>query len=632
MIDINDKDFKLLKMTESLLSRVDDDRLRDDALDRYAILSKKIDEKSFQELVRRIKEYEHNQTLEEELDELEEIDNSYTQLEESQYKFKNIYKMYSDKELSLSELDEIDIEKIRDRKNLILGYLVNNKNIQELKKQLEGWNEQLINEDKKRANARDKFKRLEDELRKSFVNAEGRKETVSAYTSVRNEYEDNGIDLNKLIQDKEFMDETYRTVTSRRQEKEELLETGKICYESNPSKENKEILDNLRMEAVKVRYQLSLIKIARLIASEMDEYDKLIDKREQLLDLIKKRVSYLGTLGKKFVVDPFGRVKIQEQLGYIETSLEDNSKIIMRIRKSINEGSNRLEELINDNSTFLSELNAQDMEFICDKKRFGDIETSFVDIFDTKDDNDDEKIVLDNQIVSVRDTSQGFRTNIVREKTSGVIRRVYEMVMNEEIPDNKIEEAPQLVMEEVDNDIEDILDDKTTQPADDMFELDDISSDTYDSDKHDGIISSGSFVNKDDLDIKKEKPIVSIPHEYLDKINDQSLFENNEGNPFESIKLFDDKASNSLDKTKGNRENMSMEDVVSLKNNKDDSTSFKLDSFPQIKSQELEDEGMEKLESELPDAFWTTNNSPVEDNVTKIDSIDEQVKKLKLVA
>ena len=627
MIDINDKDFKLLKMTESLLSRVDDDRLREDALDRYAILSKKIDEKSFQELVRKIKEYEHNQTLEEELDELEEIDNSYIQLEETQYKFKNIYKMYTDKKLSLSELDEIDIEKIRNRKNLVLGYLVNKKNIQELKKELEEWNEQLINEDKKRANARDKFKRLEDELRKSFVNAEGRKETVSAYTSVRNEYEDNGMDLNKLIQDKEFMDETYRTITSRRQEKEELLETGKICYESNPSKENKEILNNLRMEAVKVRYQLSLIKIARLIASEMDEYDKLIDKREQLLDLIKKRVSYLGTLGKKFVVDPFGRVKIQEQLGYIETSLEDNSKIIMRIRKSINEGSNRLEELINDNSTFLSELNTQDMEFICDKKRFGDI-------FDTKDDNDDEKIVLDNQVVSVRDTSQGFRTNIVREKTSGVIRRVYEMIMNEEIPDSKMEEAPQLVMEEVDNDIEDILDDKITQPADDMFELDDISSDTYDSDKHDGIISSGSFVDKDNSNIKEEKPIVSIPHEYLDKINDQSLFENNEGNPFDSIKLFDDKASNSLDKTKGNRENMSMEDVVSLRDNKDDSASFKLDSFPQTESQELEDEGMEKLESELPDAFWITNSnsSPAEDNVTKIDSIDEQVKKLKLVA
>ncbi len=634
MIDINDKDFKLLKMTESLLSRVDDDRLREDALDRYAILSKKIDEKSFQELVRRIKEYKHNQTLEEELDELEEIDNSYIQLEETQYKFKNIYKMYTDKKLSLSELDEIDIEKIRNRKNLVLGYLVNKKNIQELKKQLEEWNEQLINEDKKRANARDKFKRLEDELRKSFVNAEGRKETVSAYTSVRNEYEDNGMDLNKLIQDKEFMDETYRTITSRRQEKEELLETGKICYESNPSKENKEILNNLRIEAVKVRYQLSLIKIARLIASEMDEYDKLIDKREQLLDLIKKRVSYLGTLGKKFVVDPFGRVKIQEQLGYIETSLEDNSKIIMRIRKSINEGSNRLEELINDNSTFLSELNTQDMEFICDKKKFGDINTSFVDIFDTKDDNDDEKIVLDNQVVSVRDTSQEFRTNIVREKTSGVIRRVYEMVINEEIPDSKMEEAPQLVMEEVDNDIEDILDDKTTQPADDMFELDDISSDTYDSDKHDGIISSGSFVDKDNSNIKEEKPIVSIPHEYLDKINDQSLFENNEGNPFESIKLFDDKASNSLDKTKGNRENMSMEDVVSLRDNKDDSASFKLDSFPQTKSQELEDEGMEKLESELPDAFWITNSnsSPAEDNVTKIDSIDEQVKKLRLVA
>ena len=79
---------------------------------------------------------------------------------------------------------------------------------------------------------------------------------------------------------------------------------------------------------------------------------------------------------------------------------------------------------------------------------------------------------------------------------------------------------------------------------------------------------------------------------------------------------------------------MSMEDVVSLRDNKDDSASFKLDSFPQTESQELEDEGMEKLESELPDAFWITNSnsSPAEDNVTKIDSIDEQVKKLKLVA
>ena len=283
MIDINDKDFKLLKMTESLLSRVDDDRLREDALDRYAILSKKIDEKSFQELVRRIKEYEHNQTLEEELDELEEIDNSYIQLEETQYKFKNIYKMYTDKKLSLSELDEIDIEKIRNRKNLVLGYLVNKKNIQELKKQLEEWNEQLINEDKKRANARDKFKRLEDELRKSFVNAEGRKETVSAYTSVRNEYEDNGMDLNKLIQDKEFMDETYRTITSRRQEKEELLETGKICYESNPSKENKEILNNEDYLMEKLNDQYFKIKEC---LSRCGNIVEDISNKNQIIDIL----------------------------------------------------------------------------------------------------------------------------------------------------------------------------------------------------------------------------------------------------------------------------------------------------------------------------------------------------------
>lgn len=623
MIDINDKDFKLLKMTESLLSRVDDDKLKEDALLRYVSLAERIDENSFQELINKVREYKHNQTLEEELRELEDIDNSYIQLEESQYKFKNIYRMYSDEKLNLSDMDEIDIEKIRNRKNLISGYLVNNKNINDLKKQLEEWNLQLINEEKKKVSTQDKYRRLEEELRKSFMNAEGRRETVSAYTSVKNEYEDNGMDLDRLLHDKEFMDETYKLITSRRQEKEELLETGKICYESNPSKENREILDNLRMEAVKVRYQLSLVKIARLVANDVNEYDKLIDKREQLLDLIKKRVSYLGTLGKKFVVDPFGRIKIQEQLGYIETALQDNSKIITRTRKNINEGSNRLERLINDNSNFLKELNTQDMEFINDKKSFSDIDTSFVNIDDNID-IIDSKSILDNQVVSVRDISQGFKSGIVKEKTAGVIKRVYDMVVNEEVPGNKIEETPQLVLEEVDNN--DLIQDE------DMFLLDDISN----SSKHNtenGFLVDDEFTDNDILNEvslenkdKEDRPIVSIPHEYLNMM-DADIFENNAGNPFEGIKLFDDKTSNSLDKTKGNRENLSMEDVVTLKDNKNDSASFKLDSLSDVDSTEID-----KLEGEMPDAFWITSNSPVKDDVVKIDSIDEQVKKLKLVS
>ena len=219
MIDINDNDFKLLKMNESLLSKIKDKDLIDKTIKDYSLLAKRIDEKNYQEFISKIEDKKHSQTLEEELSYLEELENEYTQLEELQCKFRNIYSMYCDDELSLSDLSVIQIDKIRERKNLISGYLVNVKNIDTTKGELEKFNEQLIFEDKKRTNNRERYLRLEEELKNAFINAEGRKETVSAYTSVKNEYEENGFDIQRLVNDKEYLNIKLVEVHNIRKEK-----------------------------------------------------------------------------------------------------------------------------------------------------------------------------------------------------------------------------------------------------------------------------------------------------------------------------------------------------------------------------------------------------------------------------
>ena len=55
MIVIYDNDFKLLKMNESLLSKIKDKELIDKTIKDYSLLAKKIDERNYQEFISRIK-------------------------------------------------------------------------------------------------------------------------------------------------------------------------------------------------------------------------------------------------------------------------------------------------------------------------------------------------------------------------------------------------------------------------------------------------------------------------------------------------------------------------------------------------------------------------------------------------
>ena len=621
MIDINDNDFKLLKMNESLLSKIKDKDLIDKTIKDYSLLAKKIDERNYQEFISRIKNKKHNQTLEEELSYLEELENEYTQLEELQCKFRNIYSMYCDDELSLSDLSTIKIDKIRERKNLISGYLINIKNIDTTKGELEKFNEQLIFEDKKKTNNREKYLRLEEELKNAFINAEGRKETVSAYTSVKNEYEENGFDIQRLVNDKEYLNSKLIEVQNIRKEKEDLLKTGKICYENMPSKENKEVLNSLNVDAIVARYQLSLLKIVNLIVNYQDSYDKLLEKREQLLDLIKKRVSYLGTLGKKFVVDPFSRIKIQEQVGYIETSLEDNTRMISRIRKSINESSNKLEELMNKNSEFLMIIPQEHDDYIVDKLSFGDVDVSSVDdnilVGDWTNIVDS---VYDNQVISVKDIPNSFKKDIVSEKTRGVITRVYEMVIEDSalnikpLEDENERENTLLETQEVN-----ILRDNNTL------------EDTLEHDKKNEELSEANWQDNGFLidDITSSIKSDNVKKKKLDNDN---LFMDNMSSPFNEIELFGDKVSDAMMVEQGNSDTLTNETIKKLKDKRDVIDELRFDKELSLdKDKEINETVDDGRDSEfnLPEAFWEIKDNNQEKDV---ESIDEQVKKLKLVA
>ena len=621
MIDINDNDLKLLKMNESLLSKIKDKDLIDKTIKDYSLLAKKIDERNYQEFISRIKNKKHNQTLEEELSYLEELENEYTQLEELQCKFRNIYNMYCDDELSLSDLSTIKIDKIRERKNLISGYLINIKNIDTTKGELEKFNEQLIFEDKKKTNNREKYLRLEEELKNAFINAEGRKETVSAYTSVKNEYEENGFDIQRLVNDKEYLNSKLIEVQNIRKEKEDLLKTGKICYENMPSKENKEVLNSLNVDAIVARYQLSLLKIVNLIVNYQDSYDKLLEKREQLLDLIKKRVSYLGTLGKKFVVDPFSRIKIQEQVGYIETSLEDNTRMISRIRKSINESSNKLEELMNKNSEYLMIIPQEHDDYIVDKLSFGDVDVSSVDdnilVGDWTNIVDS---VYDNQVISVKEMPNSFKKDIVSEKTRGVITRVYEMVIEDSALNSKpLEDENERKNSLLETQEVNILHDNNTL------------EDTLEHDKKNEELSEANWQDNGFL-IDDITSSIKIDNAKKKKLDNDNLFMDNMSSPFNEIELFGDKVSDAMMVEQGNSDTLTNETIKKLKDKHDVIDELRFDKELSLdKDKEINETVDDGRDSEfnLPEAFWEIKDNNQEKDV---ESIDEQVKKLKLVA
>lgn len=599
MVDINDNDYKLLKMNESLLSKLSSDDIKfKETIDTYKELAIKIDRSNYNDFIDKINNYSNNQSLQEELEYLDELENGYGQLNEMQCRFRSIYSTYGlDDDFKLSDLGSIDIDEIRERRNLISGYLINNKNIADSKKKLDEYNDKLISLNKEEKENSKRYQYLEEELKRMFLDAEGRIiDSSMKYTSVKMEYSDNGFDLGKLLEDIELLEQTFKQVLSTEMEQKEVLKAVDICYDKMPTKENRETRDVTRIDTVKANYRLALIKIVRLISHYENTYDKIVEKREQLKDLIKKRNEYLNILGKRYAVDPFGRIKIDEQLNYIKTNLRDNAREISRVRKLINEVSNRLDEMTSKNNSFLTEINSSDISFIKDTTSLSDISVGLDDDLIKQ-----IKVYLDNQVANVRDISSEFKIDRVHEKTDGVISRVYQMISNDTKSEKISTYNPELVVENDDSnlldndntlifddsdlfDIESEFDMKSDEP---MFEFDNIGGTEYLADD-----SVGS------MEIEKEQ-------------EDSNLFHDNGDSPFGNIIFFDDKVGDT-----------------------------KEEIFPQLDiTDPYQLSGVKKEEAvvneiddmRMPEVFWKTETKD-DNNSEETESLDEQIKKLKLVA
>lgn len=443
--DANDNLEKLLKMTTTLLQKSTDNQ--DEYLSKYKEYATELDKNGYNKLIDRIKNYEMcSYTLSEEYEELDAIEKEYERLKEKQYDYISIYSKYGNLTLELMPLNLILIDKINKRKEDVLGKLNCDEEIDKCKKELDNLSIRLSEEEKKKALNKEMVCNLERQLRDDFFKAEGRLSSRidgSNYTSVKNEYKLNGYDIEELLNDKNKLNDVFSEATFNKNDKEGFEKAGIISYDVMPTKENKELLDEYHIETVRAKYQLTLIKILVLVGQELDNYNDVWNKRIKLQDLFKYRLIYLKELGINHLIDPFGRIKLTNQMDLLEGIL-DNSKEIINITKRMGSVNDRLDLMISDRNRLLKELSNRE-NFILDDLSMSKM-ASLVSLDDSVIESVD--VYQENQVVEIKEKSSKMNSRIVFEKANGVLSRVNKMMNREEekIEKDSIEVSPDLVI------------------------------------------------------------------------------------------------------------------------------------------------------------------------------------------
>ena len=289
--------------------------------------------------------------------------------------------------------------------------------------------------------------------------------------------------------------------------------------------------------------------------------------------------------------------------------------MISRIRKSINESSNKLEELMNKNSEYLMIIPQEHDDYIVDKLSFSDVDVSSVDdnilVGDWTNIVDS---VYDNQVISVKDIPNSFKKDIVSEKTRGVITRVYEMVIEDSALDIKpLEDRNERENSLLETQEVNILHDNNT--LEDTLEHDDENEELSDANWQDNGFLIDDITSSIKIDNTKKK-----------ELDNDNLFMDNMSSPFNEIELFGDKVSDAMMVEQGNSDTLTNETIKELKDKRDVINELRFDKELSLdKDKEINEIVDSGRDSE---AFWEVKDNNQEKDV---ESIDEQVKKLKLV-
>lgn len=626
---------KLAKMQETLLERTTSDR--ETNLEKYKNIVIQIDEYDFSNLCSELSQVnDHNQTLEEELVFLEQVKGTYQQLLEQQLGFRKVCELYGNDILQLSDLSLIDVEYIDNRINTINGYLINKKNIDVNKKKLEELSEKLITEENNKNLLSRRLLEFEKTLRDNFINAEGRI-IVSGklqYISVISEYNELGYDLKQLLNDNDILNMLLSDVNKEKIEIDEKLKTAEICYNNVPSVDSKQILDDIAIDSLRIKYKLTLLKIVSILAKNYDNYDLFKEKREQLLDLIKYRLNCASKLGMCVSIDPFSRIKVSEQLDML-LSLKDNSKVIKNIKKEIASLDKILDEMLEQNSVYTEQLN-DTKSLMINKTSMNDIDISDVDIKLEEPTNFDVVVVMDNQVISSKELPEQFNSDIVSQKTKQVIKRVNEMMNSISLTDDKVEDVvPELVIvsQTVERDnlvVDEIVDKQDSVNAEDVLdeshndnlsvEGDDVNQE-FENSLFDYMQGTLEQVDLESEDISLEK--INVSDEFDDEIFSSV-------DPFLETQLFTERANDDVEsdvfENHDNFESISGFLEIDSDNNDQNSVYEEIKEFVNSDDEDLELKTDEVVDDEMPEAFWVTQGEEI---ATEKDSVgpsfDEQI-------
>lgn len=625
-----DKNIKLFKMLGALI----DVSPTSENLDKYKNIGIEIDQELYKNLLDKVKQIdEHNHSLEEELQFLEEIRNIYNQVLEFQLIFKKKYEKAGSVILKLSDLDALNIEYIDNRMSAISGYLMNLKNIEINKSKLQQLNDELIDEEKKKQFVNNKLLDLDNALRKNFGSVEGRciVDGNLQYTSVEKEYEKIGYDFYDLLENNGKLKQILTQVEREKDEVSEKVHVAEVCYNSVLNYESKQILEEVNAEYLKIKYRLAMLKIIGLLSQDCLDYKSFVEKRMSLLELIKFRIDCLEKMGHKVSIDPFIRANVSEQLAVVN-GISDNSDLINRKRKEISQLNSWTEQMLSQNNNYLITLG--------DTRKLLESNMSINDVDITEVVTFDELLlkhsrVLDNQVVSVKNAPSKFNSEIVGQKTTSVLKRVSELVLVPRLQSKEekvvTEVVPELVIVPTTLDKLDDVDASSLEHSSDnsVEEVMASQSDNLDSSNHENDlfilpvfsdsvgVTDTKEVEVDSVDTKEE--VVTDASLNLD------MFET--VTPFDAPILFSDRAEEKTDSA-DEPENVFPALSIELEEKLQDEN--KIDTIKLGDLNESDDtHDVSSDDISMPEVFWTTGEQVVtESNSESEEDFDETIDRL----
>ncbi len=461
MLVIDDSKLNLLKMKEKMLELIDE---RSSILKDYRDLAIQIDYECYQMLIDEIKNSNYNNLpFEKQITTLRSILDDYNYLNEIQWTFRNTYGKYSKEELLLSDLSIILVDDIETRISQIEGYLMNNKNLKSNKMELDRLNQSLIVAVDCKKSVQETIDEIHKKLKEEVLGARGRKRSEdgkSEATDIATELNSFGIDLHAIIDDNELLDRTYSEALKERNEKQETLDTARGLPNSDA-----EICSMYARDVLNANYKIVLVELIKEVFNNPDDYYLFKDSLYKIDDLIKEINNNLKELRINMEINPFKQIKIKNYIKIFE-KCKDYDINIKNITNTMTYLTDMVGNMEKANNDFLLSIGSDAMIL---KE---DINTLYLNIPEEKEnevsiDFLDAKKGKANQVVKIVKSGANFMRGRAKEKTTSVIKRVYEMFCQPV----KDEAVPELVIEKHEDVVEPVIEETTEENIDVFQEL-----------------------------------------------------------------------------------------------------------------------------------------------------------------